>query len=149
MRDRLATEMKSAMKAQAKRRLTTLRLMMATIKDRDLAAQGSGRDVLADTEILEVMQKMVKQRHESAEIYKSAGRMELHDQEIEEIAIIREFLPKAMDAAETRASIEQVIAEIEAAGLKDMGRTMTALKERFAGRMDFGKASGMVKELLK
>jgi hypothetical protein len=149
MRDRLSSELKSAMRAQSRRRLATLRLILAAVKDRDLAAQGAGRDALSDTEILDVLQKMVKQRKESAETYKGAGRMDLHDQEVEEIGIIREFLPKAMGAGEARIAIEALIAEIGAEGIKDMGRTMAALKERYAGRMDFAQASGVVKELLK
>src|SRR5690606_28739055 len=144
-----------AMKSGDKRRLATLRLISAAIKDRDIAAQvdsagqPSGRDKISDAEVLQLLQKMVKQRRDSAETYRKGGREDLAEQEMAEIAVIEEFLPKQLDEAETRAAVEEVMREIECGGLKDMGRVMGVLKERYSGRMDFAKASSIVKELLK
>lgn len=155
MRDRIQQATKDAMKAGEKRRLSTLRLVTAAIKDRDIAARvdekgsATGRDRIDDTEILQLLQKMIRQRRESIEVYKQGGREELAEQEAEEIAIIEEFLPKQMGEDEIRAAAAAAIAETSASGLKDMGRVMAVLKERFPGVMDFGKASGMVKEQLK
>lgn len=155
MRDRISQAIKDAMKSGDKRRLATLRLIAAAIKDRDIAAQvdsagqPSGRDKISDAEVLQLLQKMVKQRRDAAETYRQGGRQDLADQELAEIAIIEEFLPKQLDEAETRAAVEQVVRELDCAGLKDMGRAMAVLKERYSGRMDFAKASSMVKELLK
>lgn len=154
MRERINTSMKQAMKAGDKRRTSTLRLVNAAIKDRDIAArvddsgQATGRDKIEDSEILSLLQKMVKQRRESITTYASAGRDDLVNQEAEEIVIIEEFLPTQMSEAEVQTEVAKLIEELGAAGLKDMGRTMAALKERFAGRMDFGKASGVVKAAL-
>lgn len=155
MRDQLSQSIKDAMKSGDKRRLATLRLISAAIKDRDIAAQvdssgqPSGRDKISEAEELQLLQKMVKQRREAAETYRKGGRQDLADQELAEIAIIEEFLPRQLNEEETRAAVEQVVRELDCAGLKDMGRAMAALKERYSGRMDFGKASGIVKELLK
>lgn len=155
MRDRIQQATKDAMKAGEKRRLSTLRLVTAAIKDRDIAARvdekgnATGRDRIDDTEILQLLQKMIRQRRESIEVYKQGGREELAEQEAEEIAIIEDFLPKQMGEDEIRAAATAAIAETSASGLKDMGRVMAVLKERFPGVMDFGKASGMVKEQLK
>jgi uncharacterized protein YqeY len=155
MRERINTAIKDAMKAGDKRRLSTLRLVNAAIKDRDIAARvdekgrSTGRERIDDTEILALLQKMIKQRRESIETYAQGGRQDLVEQEEGEIAVIEEFLPQQMSEEETRAAVEALVAELGATGLKDMGRTMAALKERFAGRMDFGKASGLVKGLLK
>lgn len=155
MRDRISQAIKDAMKSGDKRRLATLRLIAAAIKDRDIAAQvdsagqPSGRDKISDAEVLQLLQKMVKQRRDAAATYRQGGRQDLADQELAEIAIIEEFLPKQLDEAETRAAVEQVVRELDCAGLKDMGRAMAVLKERYSGRMDFAKASSMVKELLK
>jgi len=148
LRDVINASLKDALKAQDKRRLGTLRLINAAIKDRDIDARGHGRDPLSDDELLGLLTKMVKQREESAKIYEEAGRADLATQEREEIDVILGFLPKQMSDAESKAAIAAVIAEIGAHGLKDMGRTMAALKERYTGVMDFGKASGTVKELL-
>jgi len=148
LRDAINSSLKEAMKAQDKRRLSTLRLVNAAIKDRDIEARGHGRDPLADDEVMGLLTKMIKQREESAKVYEEAGRVDLSTQEREEIAVIQAFLPKQMSEAESQAAIAAVIAEIEAHGLKDMGRTMAALKERYTGVMDFGKASGTVKALL-
>jgi len=155
MRDQISQAIKDAMKSGDKRRLATLRLVSAAIKDRDIAAQidgagqPSGRDKISETEVLQLLQKMVKQRRDAAETYRQGGRQDLADQEMAEIAIIEEFLPKQLDPEETRAAVEEVMRELNCAGLKDMGRAMALLKERYSGRMDFAKASSLVKELLK
>jgi uncharacterized protein YqeY len=154
MRDRINEDVKTAMKGGDKRRLSTLRLINAAIKDRDLAVgiddkgQMTGRDRITDQEILIVLQKMVKQRRESIETYERAGRKDLADQEAAEIAVIEDYLPKQMGDSEMKDAVAELIKELGASGLKDMGRTMAALKERYAGRMDFAKASAVVKELL-
>ena len=148
MREKLTEEIKAAMKAGDKSRLTTLRLIQSAIKDRDIANRGNAKDAASDDEILQILAKMVKQREESAKAFDDGGRPELAANERAEIAIIRDFLPKQMDAAETEAAIRAVIAETGAAGVKDMGKVMAALREKFAGQMDFGKASAVVKGLL-
>lgn len=149
MRDQINESLKVALKAQDKVRVGTLRLINAAIKDRDIAARGAGKDAVSDTEILEILTKMVKQRHESAKIYDEAGRTELAGQEREEIAIIEGFLPAQMDDTAIEAAVKEVIDEIGAESLKDMGRTMGALKQKYAGEMDFGKANKVVKSLLE
>lgn len=151
MRDEINQALKSAMKAGDKRRVGTLRLINATIKDRDLGIGGAtpAGNRISDQDILVLLQKMIKQRRESIETYRQAGRDDLVEQEAGEIAVIEEFMPKQMDADEVRAVVAKVIGEIGAAGLKDMGRTMTEVKTRYAGQMDFAKASAIVKELLK
>ncbi len=155
MRDRLMHETKEAMKAQNKRRLSTLRLISAALKDRDIAARvdekgkSTGRDKITDQEFLALLQKMIKQRRDSIAAYEQAKRAELAQQEAEEITIIEEFLPKQMGDAEVKAAIAAVVQEVGAASPKDMGKVMAALKARYTGQMDFGKASGQVKELLK
>lgn len=154
MRDQITSATKSAMKAGDKRRLSTLRLISAAIKDRDIAArvdekgQSTGKEAIEETEILQLLQKMIKQRKESEETYRQAGRSELVEQEQFEITVIEEFLPAQMSEDEIRNAVAEVIAAEGAAGLKDMGRTMGALKAKYAGTMDFGKASAMAKELL-
>lgn len=149
MRDALSAAMKDALRAKDKRKLSTLRLILAAIKDRDIAARSEDRNEgVSDDEILSILQKMVKQRNESSTMYEEAGRLELAEGEREEIAIIQEYLPQQMSDDEVRAATEATVKDIEAAGLKDMGRTMGALKERYAGVMDFKKASAVVKELL-
>ncbi len=148
MRSRINQDVKDAMKAGDKARLTTLRLITAAIKDRELGV-GSAATVVGDAEVVAILQKMVKQRRESIATYEKAGRTDLADQEKAEIAILEGYLPKQMDEAGVKAAVSALIAELGAAGPKDMGRVMGALKERFAGQMDFGKASGVVKELLK
>ena len=146
LRDDINNAMKAAMKAGETLRVSTLRLVNAAILQRETS--GAERLKLGDAEIVDVMAKMVKQRQESFEIYEKAGRAELAAQEREEIAIISGFMPKQMSDIEAGEAISSLIKELEAATLKDMGRTMTALKERFAGKMDFSKASAMVKKLL-
>ena len=149
MREELNEALKTALKAQDKRRLSTLRLILAAIKDRDIAARSEDRNEgVSDEEILSILQKMVKQRKESSTMYEEAGRLELAEQEREEIAIIDEYLPKQMSDDEVRTATQELVKDIEAVGLKDMGRTMAALKERYAGVMDFKVASATVKELL-
>jgi hypothetical protein len=148
LRARLTTEMKEAMKAGAKDRLATVRMIQAALKDRDIEARGNGKEPISDDEILSLLQKMIKQRTESAGVYEQGGRPELAANERAEIAIIESFLPKQMDEAETTAAIDAAIAETGAAGPKDMGKVIAALKGAYAGRMDFGKASGLVKAAL-
>jgi uncharacterized protein YqeY len=148
LRDDINKSLTDAMKAKDPRRVSTLRMVNAAIKNADIEARGASKSALSDDDLLGLCQKMIKQRQESVELYEKGGRKELADQEREEIAIIQGFLPQQMSEAEGRAAIEGVIKDIGAAGMKDMGRVMAALKERYAGRMDFGKASGAVKGLL-
>ncbi|MCC7253989.1 GatB/YqeY domain-containing protein [Hyphomicrobium sp.] len=148
MRARITQDVKDAMKSGDKPRLTTLRLTTAAIKDRELGVGGAPTEV-GDAEVVAILQKMVKQRRESIATYEKAGRTDLADQEKSEIAILEGYLPKQMDEAGVKAAVSALIAELGAAGPKDMGRVMGALKERYAGQMDFSKASGVVKELLK
>ena len=148
MRGQFTDQLKTAMKAGDKRRVDTIRLITAALKDRDIEARGQGKDPLGDDEIRALLSKMAKQREESARIYEENARPELAEQERAEIAVIQDFLPRQLDEAETRAVIAAVVAEIEAKGIKDMGRTMAVLKERHAGAIDFGKASAWVKDAL-
>jgi len=148
MREAINAALKDAMKALDKRRTTTLRLVNAAIKDRDIEARGAGKGPISEEEMLQLFQKMIKQRQESAQIYADNNRPELAQQEREEIEIIGGFLPKQMDEAETRSAVQAVVTELGAQGLKDMGRVMAELKARHAGKMDFGKANGVVKQLL-
>jgi uncharacterized protein len=148
MRERFTQEMKEAMKAGDKRKLSTVRLIQAALKDKDIEARGTGKGQASDEEILALLQKMIKQRQESAGIYEQAGRAELAQQEREEADIIAAFLPKQMDEAEVSAAIQAAIAETGAASLKDMGKVIGALRRQYAGRMDFGKVSALVKEAL-
>jgi uncharacterized protein YqeY len=147
MRERLTTTMKEAMKAGDKRRLGTVRMIQAALKDKDIEARGAGKSV-SDEDILALMQKMVKSRQESADIYAKAGRPELEAQEREEIAIINEFLPTQMSDDEMTAAIETAIAETGASAMKDMGKVVAALKAKYTGQMDFAKASAAVKAKL-
>ena len=148
MRERFNDELKGAMRAGDKRRVATLRLVQAALKDKDIEARGAGKGQATDDEILALLQKMIKQRQESAGIYEQAGRAELATQEREEAEIIQGFLPAPMDEAEVRAAIQAAIAETGAAGPKDMGKVIGSLRAQYAGRMDFGKVSGLVKEML-
>ena len=149
MRDKINEALKDAVKAKDKTRVGTLRLINAAIKDRDIAGRTSGSDAVSDTEILEILAKMVKQRQESAATYKEAGRDELAAQELQEIEVIKDFLPQQMDEEAVEQAVKEVVGEIEATSLKDMGRTMAALKEKYAGQMDFGAANKVVKALLQ
>jgi uncharacterized protein YqeY len=146
LRDDINNATKQAMKSGDTRRVSTLRLVNAAILQRETS--GAERLKLSDPEILDVMGKMIKQRQESLEIYEKAGRTDLATQEREEIEIISAYLPKQMSDMEAGEAISALIKELKASTLKDMGRTMNALKERFAGKMDFSKASAMVKKLL-
>jgi uncharacterized protein YqeY len=146
LRDEINNALKEAMKAGDKRRVSTLRLINAEILKRETSA--AERLTLTDAEILDVMGKMIKQRQESLDIYEKAGRADLAAQEREEIEIISAYLPKQLSDIEAGEAISALIKELEAATLKDMGRTMAALKARFSGQMDFGKAGALVKKLL-
>ncbi|HKA65057.1 MAG TPA: GatB/YqeY domain-containing protein [Methyloceanibacter sp.] len=148
MRETITAALKTATKAQDKRRVSTLRLVSAAIKDRDIAARTAGKGEATDAELLELFAKMIKQREESEKIYRDAGRAELAQQEAEEIAIIREFLPKQLSEADMQKAIADAIVEAGATSVKDMGKVMAALKSRYAGRMDFAKASAAVKAKL-
>jgi len=149
LRDRINSQVKVAMKAKDQRRLSTLRLINAAIKDRDIQNRGTGKDEsLDEAGLLAILGKMIKQRRESAKTYDDGGRPELAEGERAEIAIIEEFMPRQMSDDEQRQAVAQIVKELDCAGLKDMGRTMAALKEKFAGQMDMGKASAMIKELL-
>jgi len=148
MRDTIAQALTTAIKAHDKPRVSTLRLIMAAIKDRDILNRGAGKEPVTDDEISAILAKLIKQREESAKLYDEGGRSELAEQERGEIEIIRDFMPQQMDEAEMRAASSQIIAEVGATGLRDMGKVMNALKEKYAGQMDFGRASAIVKELL-
>jgi uncharacterized protein YqeY len=146
LRQQFNEALKTAMLARDVRTVSTVRLIVAALKDRDIAARGRGvSDGISDDEILQMLQQMVKQRRESITLYEQGARLDLAQQEMEEIDIIGRFMPKQMSDAETTAAVGQVLSEIDAKTLKDMGRTMAVLKERFAGRMDFTKASQIVK----
>ncbi|MGO8846255.1 MAG: GatB/YqeY domain-containing protein [Methylocella sp.] len=147
MREKFSSELKAAMKAGEKRRVDTIRMIMAALKDKDIEARGQGKTVSGE-DILALLQKMVKNRKESLEIYEKAGRTDLATQESEEIAVIHSFLPQQLTDAEVEHAINTAIAETGAASIKDMGRVVGALKGKYAGRMDFGKASALVKEKL-
>ena len=148
LRDDINNAVKDAMRAKDERKLSTLRMVNSTIKNADIAARGEGKPPLSDGDLLGVFQKMIKQRQESVGLYDKGGRAELSDHEREEIAIISAYLPKQMSDADVKAAIASVIAETHAAGMKDMGKVIAALKAKYAGQMDFGKASGMVKAAL-
>ena len=146
LRDKINNALKEALKAGDTRRVSTLRLINAEILKRETS--GAERTKLGDADILDVMSKMIKQRQESLDIYEKNNRPELAAQEREEIEIISEYLPKQMSDIEAGEAISALIKELEAATLKDMGRTMAALKQRFSGQMDFAKAGALVKKLL-
>jgi uncharacterized protein YqeY len=148
MRETITAALKHATKAQDKRRMSTLRLVSAAIKDRDIAARTAGKGEATDAELLDVFAKMIKQREESEKIYADAGRAELAKQEGEEIAIIREFLPVQLSEADVHKAVADAIAQAGAASVKDMGKVMAALKASYAGQMDFTKASALVKQKL-
>ncbi len=148
LRETIAEALKEALKNKDKLRTGTLRLVNAAIQDRDIANRGTGKDPVNDDDILQILTKMVKQREESAKAFEDGARPELAAQERAEIAIIKDFLPAQMGADEVRAAAQGAIAETGAQGLRDMGRVMAVLKERYPGRLDFGKASALVKELL-
>ena len=147
MREKFSNELKAAMKAGDKRRVDTIRMIMAALKDKDIELRGQGKTV-AEDDILALLQKMVKSRKESFEIYEKAERSDLATQESEEIAIIEEFLPSQMSEAEVAEAIGKAIAETGASSIKDMGRVVGALKGKYAGRMDIAKASALVRTRL-
>ncbi len=149
LRPNLNEALKQAMKGKDPVALATVRLILAALKDRDIQARGIGNsDGISDAEILDMLQKMVKQRREAIELYYRGNRPELAAKEEQEIAVIERFLPQPLDESETEAVIESTIAELQAGSIKDMGRVMAALKERFAGRMDFAQASQKIKQRL-
>ncbi|ACB96855.1 GatB/YqeY domain-containing protein [Beijerinckia indica] len=147
MREQFTSELKAAMKAGDKPRVDTIRMITAALKDKDIEARGQGKTV-SDEDILALLQKLVKSRQESKEIYEKAGRPELAAQEGAEIAIIQGFLPQPLSEAEVEDAIAAALAETGAASIKDMGKVVAVLKAKYAGRMDFGKASGAVKAKL-
>ncbi len=148
-RTRLSEALKEAMKAKDKSATSTLRLILAALKDRDIAARSRGKsDGVDDSEILDLLQKMVRQRQDSIEMYQKGNRQDLVEKEQGEIMIIERFLPKQLSEEETRTAVEEVVSELEASTIKDMGRVMGVLKTRYAGRMDFGKAGSLVKARL-
>ena len=148
LRDDINTALKTAMKAGDARRVSTLRLINSALKNADIEARGQGKPALSDEELLALLQKMIKQRHESVELYDKGGRPELAAQEREEITIISAYLPRQMTDQEIHDTIGALLKETGATAMKDMGRVMAALKERYAGKLDFAKASGAVKKLL-
>jgi hypothetical protein len=149
LRERLSEDLKTAMKARDQRATSALRLILAALKDRDIAVREKGNMAgIGDAEIVEMMQKLVRQRRESIEMFEKGGRPELAQQETEEIAVIERFLPKGLSADETAEAVAAVVAEVGAASVKDMGRVMARLKELYAGRMDFSKAGALVKQKL-
>jgi uncharacterized protein len=148
LRDDINNAVKEAMKAKNERKLSTLRMVNSTIKNADIDARGQGKPPLSDADLLSLFQKMIKQRQESVELYDKGGRAELAAQEREEIAIISAYLPKQMSEDDVKKAISAVIAETGAGGIKDMGKVIGVLKGKYAGQMDFAKASGLVKSAL-
>ena len=149
LRQRLSDSLKEAMKARDQRVVSTLRMVLAQLKDRDIAARPSGNSSgIGESEIEELLMKMVKQRQESITLYKQGNRADLVQQEEEEIAVIERFMPKQMDESEAAAAIDAVVAETGAQSVKDMGKVMAKLKERFAGRLDLSKAGALVRQRL-
>ena len=149
MRERLQAALKDAMRAQEAARLSTLRLINAAIKDRDIAVRGDGQDAgVSDADILGILGKMVKQRQESARAYEDGGRLELAQKELEEITVIEEFLPRQLSAAEVDVAITDAVAEAGATSIRDMGKVMAVLKGKYTGQMDFGAAGPRIKAML-
>ena len=149
MRDEINEALKTAQKARDAHAVSTIRLINTAIKDRDIAARGKGSDPVNDEEIREILGKMVKQRRESAKIYEEGNRLDLAEQELREIEIIKGFLPAQLDEDRVRAACAEAIRDSGAQGLRDMGKCMGVLKKRYPGQMDFGVASGEVKRLLQ
>lgn len=149
MREKIAEALKNAQKAQDKPSISTLRLILAAIQDREIANRSAGRDPVGDEEVTAILSKMVKQREESARAFDDGRRPELAAQERNEIDVIKRFLPKQLGEADVKAACQQVVSEVGADGLRDIGRCMNALKAKYPGQMDFGKASGIVKGLLQ
>jgi uncharacterized protein YqeY len=149
LRDDINNALKEAMKARNERAVSTLRVVNSTLKNADIEARGAGKPPLGDQEVLPVLQKMIKQRQESVELYQKGNRADLVKQEQEEIAIIQGYLPKQMSEAEMTAAIEAAIKATSAAGMKDMGKVIGALRGKYAGQMDMAKASALVKAKLQ
>ncbi|WP_292291595.1 GatB/YqeY domain-containing protein [Marivita sp.] len=149
LRTRITTSIKKAMRDKDSARLSTLRLINAAIKDRDIAARGEGKeDGVADDEVLAIMGKMVKQRKDTAKTYEEAGRLDLAERELAEIGVIEEFLPRKLSDEEVRAAVDAAVVETGASSIRDMGRVMGALKAKYTGQMDFGAVGPMVKDRL-
>ena len=149
IRSELTEALKVSMKAQEKRAVSTIRLILAALKDRDICARADGNaDGVPDGDVLTLLQTMVKQRLESIRLYEEGGRLELAEQEREETEVIKRFMPRELDGDELDDAVQQAIREIGAKDMKDMGKTMALLKQRYPGRMDFSKASGMVRQAL-
>ncbi|MDB4053576.1 GatB/YqeY domain-containing protein [Octadecabacter sp.] len=149
LRARVSTALKEAMKAKDSTRLSTLRLINAAIKDRDIEARGEGKDEgVGDDVVLAIMGKMVKQRQESAKVYEEGGRLELAEKELSEIKVIEDFLPRQLSDDEAAAAIDAAIAQVGAKSIRDMGKVMGVLKGKYTGQMDFGKTGPMVKDKL-
>ncbi len=150
MRDRITAALKDAMRAKEAERLSTLRLINAAIKDRDIALRGTPQEEagVSEANILAILGKMVKQRQESARAYEEGGRLELAEKELSEIKIIEDFLPRQLSEAEAEAAVDAAIAKVDAQIIRDMGKVMAALKDKFTGQMDFAKAGPMVKARL-
>ena len=149
LRETVTEALKQAMKARDQRRTGALRLIQAAFKERDIEARGASKPQASEEELLQTLARMIRQREESIRLYEQGGRPELAEQEQAEIEVIRGFMPQPLSEAETRAAIEAAVRETGAASVKDMGRVMALLKERHAGRLDFGKASGLVKGMLQ
>jgi uncharacterized protein YqeY len=148
LRDNINDALKTAMKAGEARRVSTLRLVNSALKNADIEARGQGKGPLSDEDLLSLLQKMIKQRHESVELYEKGGRPELAAQEREEITIISNYLPRQMTDQEIHDTIGALVKEVGASAMKDMGRVMAAIKERYAGKLDVAKASAAVKKML-
>ena len=149
LRERLTATLKTSMKEKNQVAVSTLRLILTAVKDRDIAARSKGvDDGISDADILQVLQTMVRQRHDSIEMYKQGNRPELAAREAEEITVIEDFMPRQLGDAEIEVAIASVIEDTGASSIKDMDKAMGALRERFAGQMDFGKASAMLKAKL-
>jgi hypothetical protein len=149
LRERLSEDLKAAMRAREQRAVSTLRMILAALKERDIAAREKGVTAgVGDAEIVDMMQKLVRQRRDSIAAYEKGGRAELAQQEAEEIAVIERYLPTGLSEAETAQAIAAAIAETGASTVKDMGKVMARLKEQYAGRMDFGKVGPLVRQKL-
>jgi uncharacterized protein YqeY len=148
LRDQINDALKEAMKAKNERAVSTLRMVNSTLKNADIEARGAGKPALGEAEVLAVLQKMIKQRHESVDLYKKGGRDDLVAQEEAEIAIISGYLPQQMSDAEMKSAIDAAVAETGASGMKDMGKVIGALRGKYAGQMDMAKASALVKAKL-
>ena len=148
LRDKFNSAMKEAMRSKDRRRLSTIRLIMAAVKDRDISVRTESDSKVGDSEIIDILSKMVKQRNDSIKAYQDAGRLELAKQEADEIDIIQEFLPRQLDEQEIEVDVKNAIEKTSASGLKDIGKIMASLKGDYTGQMDFAKASAMAKGLL-